>query len=82
MAPAGYPLHPFKGKAAAFEARPSPYLGPHAKPRRDRPQPKPLAPIIDTLLLEGGRTMRGLVREVKQRAVAACRGRMCGRIFG
>ena len=78
VAPVGYPLRPFKGEAAAFEARPSPYLGPQTKPRRGREQPKPLAPVIDALLLEGGWSMKGLVREVRRRASAACRGRDVG----
>ena len=59
VAPAGYPLRPFKGEAAAFEARP--YRGPRAKPRRGQAQPKLLAPIIDALLLAGGHTLRGIV---------------------
>ena len=75
VAPAGYPLRPFRGEAAAFEARPSPYLGPQAKPRRGQAQPKPLAPIIDAMLLAGGMTMRGIVRELKRRASASCRGK-------
>ena len=75
VAPAGYPLRPFKGEAAAFEARPSPYLGPQDKPRRGQAQPKPLAPIIDAMLLAGGHTMRGIVRELRRKASAACRGK-------
>jgi len=75
VAPAGYPLRPFRGEAAAFEARPSPYLGPQVKPRRGQAQPKPLAPIIDAMLLAGGHTMRGIVRELRRKASAACRGK-------
>ena len=75
VAPAGYPLRPFKREAAAFEARPSPYLGPQAKPRRGQAQPKPLAPIIDAMLLAGGHTMRGIVRELRRKASAACSGK-------
>lgn len=75
VAPAGYPLRPFKGEVAAFEARLRPYLGPQVKPRRGQAQPKPLAPIIDAMLLAGGKTMRGIVREVRRKASAACRSR-------
>ena len=75
VAPAGYPLRPFKGEAAAFEARLSPYLGPQTKARRGQAQPKHLAPIIDAMLLAGGHTMRGIVRELRRRASAACRGK-------
>jgi len=34
-----------------------------------------LASAIDALLLEGGRTMRGIIRELMRKAGAACRGR-------
>lgn len=73
--PADFPLEPLKRGDGALDIRADPYQGPRAKRRRGRPQPKPLAPAIDALLLEGGRTMRGLVREVKRRASAACRGK-------
>lgn len=72
--PKDYPLNRFDPKKAVWELRPGPYA-PYAKPHRSRPAPKPLAPIIDALLLEGERTMKGLVREVKRRASAACRGK-------
>ena len=36
---------------------------------------KPLAPLIDAMLLRGGMTMRGIVREVKRKASASCKGR-------
>mgnify|MGYP001579249207 CR=1 FL=1 len=75
VAPAGYPLRPFKGEAAAFQARPSPYLGPRVKPRRGQAPPKLLAPIIDAMLLAGGHTMRGIVRELRRKASAACNGK-------
>ena len=79
--PPSYRLRPFKGTAAAFELRLSPYLGPHVTTSRTMAKPKPLAPIIDALLLKGGLTMQGLVREVKRRASAACRGKdVCANI--
>lgn len=36
---------------------------------------KPLAPIIDAMLLAGGHTMRGIVRELRRKASSACQGR-------
>ena len=74
VVPVGYPLDASGGKATAFPPRPSPY-SPYAKPRRGRPEPKPLAATIDALLLEGERSMQGLVREVNRRASVACRGK-------
>ena len=73
--PAGYPLEAPGDKAAAFPARSSPYGGPYVRPRRERPWPKPLAPIIDALLLAGNMTMRGIVREVKRKDSASCHGK-------
>ena len=75
VAPAGYPLRPFDGEVSAFEARLSPYQGPQVKPRRGQAQPKPLAPIIDAMLLAGGMTMRGIVRELRRKASVSCRGK-------
>ena len=70
VVPVGYPLDAPGGKATAFLARSSPY-SPFVRSRRGRPEPKPLAATIDALLLEGGRSMKGLVREVRRRASAA-----------
>jgi len=36
---------------------------------------RPLAPIIDALLMNGGMSMRGIVRDVNRKASAACRGK-------
>jgi len=71
--PATYPLKPLKERASSFELRPAPYK----ESTRSTPEERkrPLAPIIDALLMEGGRTMKGLIREVKRRASAACRGK-------
>ena len=44
---------------------------PVAPSRRERP----LAPIIDAMLLAGNMTMRGIVRELQRKASAACHGR-------
>jgi len=73
--PKGYPLRPLSRGEPAFEMRDSPYKPRLAGFRRVLADPQPLAPIIDALLLEGGRTMKGLVREVKRRASAVCCGK-------
>lgn len=73
--PQGYQFRPFKQAESAFKMRQSPYLGPKSRAHRKPIAPKPLAPTIDALLLKGGLTMRGLVREVKRRASSACRGK-------
>ena len=73
--PAGYPLGPKTGPNLAVARRASPFqaLGPAAGPpvRLN----KPLAPLIDAMLLAGGHTMRGIVREIRRKASAACRGK-------
>ena len=73
--PAGYPLLNYR--EPAFETRTRAYSH---RPKRAEigaaPRPaKPLAPIIDAMLLAGGHSMRGIVRELKRRASAACRGK-------
>jgi len=76
--PAGYPLRPFTGKEnAACEVRSHPYT-PYIRPRHARTEPKLLASVIDALLLEGGLTMRGLVREIRRMASASCHGKDVG----
>lgn len=72
--PVGYPLEAPAGTVAAFSARSRPY-SPFVRPRRGRLEPKPLAATIDALLQEGGRSMKGLEREVRRRASAASRGK-------
>ena len=71
--PRHYPLERLRAKHVAVASRPQPYQ-PHMT-KNSPCEPKPLAPIIDALLMEGGRTMKGLAREVKRRASAACRGK-------
>lgn len=74
--PKEYPLCPFKPEAAVWDMRPALYLARSERPRAPRmPVKKQLAPTIDALLLKGGLSMRGLVREVKRRASAACKGK-------
>ncbi|HAM36099.1 MAG TPA: hypothetical protein DEB40_14260 [Elusimicrobia bacterium] len=72
--PVGYPLEAPVGAVAAFSPRSRPY-SPFVRPRRGRSEPKPLAVTIDALLQEGGRSMKGLEREVRRRASVACRGK-------
>ena len=73
--PAGYPLGPMTepNLAMARKAYPQPACRPAAG--ASIRTNKPLAPIIDAMLLAGGMTMRGMVRELKRRASAACRGK-------
>lgn len=75
--PLNYPLRSFNPKEVVGEMRPSPY-NPRSKSAEALGSPaatKPLAPIIDAMLLAGDHTMRGIVREVRRRASAACRGK-------
>ncbi len=72
--PAGYPLGPMSGSnlAVARRSRPHQARGPAASaPVRM----KPIAPIIDAMLLAGGHTMRGIVREIRRKASAASSGK-------
>ena len=77
LVPVGYPLQPFDPEKAAWETRHRPYsprskkAGASMKPA----QARPLAPLIDAMLLAGDKTMRGIVRELKRKANAACHGR-------
>ncbi|HOX24017.1 MAG TPA: hypothetical protein PLL10_11165 [Elusimicrobiales bacterium] len=74
--PNEYPLCPFKLEAAVWEMRPGLYIARSERPKSPRTVPqKQLAPIIDALLLEGGLSMKGIAREVRRRASAACRGK-------
>ena len=71
--PASYPLGPMTGPNLAVARRASPHQarGPAAgAPMRMN---KPIAPIIDTMLLAGGKTMRGIIRELRRKASAASR---------
>jgi len=77
-APAGYELRPIgQGKAALSLKAAAAGRGPDKAGRIARPKAsaKPLAPLIDALLLAGNMTMRGIVRDVNRKASAACRGR-------
>ncbi len=74
--PPGYPLYPMGRRGSAFETRANPYT---LRPKRAEtiiPKPyKPLAPLIDAMLLAGNKTMRGIVREIKRKAGAQCKGK-------
>ncbi|MBI4377370.1 MAG: hypothetical protein HY549_13100 [Elusimicrobia bacterium] len=72
--PAAYPLQPFDQGKAAWEIRPAPYSS-RSKVKGLLAPNKALAPIIDAMLLKGGMTMRGIVRELRRKASAACRGK-------
>lgn len=72
--PADYPLGPMIGPnlAVARRSYPNKVCVPAAgAPARN----KPIAPLIDAMLLAGGKTMRGILRELRRKASAACRGR-------
>lgn len=75
--PADYPLRPFDPEQAVWEARPNPYSprSRKAEASKSLAQAKPLAPLIDAMLLAGSMTMRGILRELRRKASAACRGR-------
>jgi hypothetical protein len=73
--PASYALRPFVEAEAAFERRPAPYQPRAPRARKGPGEPKALAPIIDALLLAGRSTMRGILRELRRKASAACRGK-------
>jgi len=74
--PLQYPLQPLRGQSAALPMRSSPYTEPLSQaPPRSAPEPKLLAPIIDALLVRGGLSMRGIVREVRRRAGSVCGGK-------
>ena len=73
--PTAYPLQPFDQEKAAWEMRPALYSARSQKVKGLPAPNKPLAPIIDAMLLAGGHTMRGIVRELRRKASAACRGK-------
>ncbi|MBI4377237.1 MAG: hypothetical protein HY549_12405 [Elusimicrobia bacterium] len=73
--PPEYPLltyreSDFETRARAYSRRPK-----GAEIRSTPRPPKTLAPLIDAMLLAGNRTMRGILRELRRRASAACRGK-------
>lgn len=73
--PASYPLGPMTGPnlAVARRFRSLQAHGPAAgSPVRMN---KPLAPIIDAMLLAGRHSMRGIVRELRRKASASCQGK-------
>lgn len=73
--PATYPLEPFDEGAATVPLKPAPREpgpGSHSPAAQER---KLLAPIIDALLLKGGISMLGVVRMLKRKASASCRGK-------
>ena len=72
--PTAYPLQPFDQGKAAWEIRRVSY-GARSKVKSLLAPNKPLAPIIDAMLLKGGMTMRGIVRELRRKASSACKGR-------
>lgn len=75
LVPSGYPLARLRAERAATTARARPYQPRGPRFKKGRGDPKPLAPLIDAMLLAGGMTMRGILRELRRKASAECRGR-------
>ena len=73
--PAGYPLSSYRESAFETRARAYSHCPKGAEIMATPRPPKPLAPIIDAMLLAGGHSMRGIVRELSRKASAACRGK-------
>jgi hypothetical protein len=73
--PTTYLLQPFDQEKAAWEMRPALYSARSKKAKGLTAPNKPLAPIIDAMLLKGGMTMRGILRQLRRKASAACRGK-------
>jgi hypothetical protein len=72
--PASYPLGPMTGPNLTVARRSRPYQA--RDPAAGAPiRMRPIAPIIDAMLLAGNMTMRGIVRELQRKASAACHGR-------
>ncbi len=71
--PVACPLKPADGKGR--EARFGPTSTSPSEPQAPSRREQPLAPIIDAMLLAGGKTIRGIVRELQRKASAACHGR-------
>ncbi|MBI4679175.1 MAG: hypothetical protein HY748_16490 [Elusimicrobia bacterium] len=77
-APAGYELRPMGQGKASLPLKPAAAGRGTDKangPGRPKASDKPLAPLIDAMLLAGNMTMGGIVREVKRKASASCKGR-------
>ena len=71
--PVACPLKPADAKDV--DTRFQPTSSSPSEPRVPSRREQPLAPIIDAMLLAGGKTMRGIVRELQRKASAACEGR-------
>lgn len=75
LVPIGYPLARLRADRAASAPRARPYQPRGPRSRKGRGDLKPLAPLIDAMLLAGNMTMRGILRELRRKASAACRGK-------
>ena len=75
VAPANYPLESMKLKNSAFAVKADPYQPRGPRSRKGPSPPKPLAPLIDAILLAGNKTMRGILRELRRKASVSCRGK-------
>lgn len=75
VAPANYPMEPMKLKNSAFALKPDPYQPRGPRTRNEPSPPKPLAPLIDAMLLAGNKTMRGILRELRRKASGTSQGK-------
>lgn len=77
LLPKHYPLFPAMRGSGFLEVRASPYS--RCPDRAEKPPSlaaqRALAPLIDAMLLVGDKTMRGMVRELRRKASAACKGK-------
>lgn len=72
--PLGYPLRRWGSDEPAFPVKDTPNRPiDEAQPTRP-PEKRPIAPLIDAMLLAGNVTMKGILRELRRKASAACHG--------
>lgn len=70
-----YPLRPFDSEEPAFPVKERPNRPIDSAQPTVPPEKKRLAPLIDAMLLAGNMTMKGVLRELRRKAGAACHGR-------
>lgn len=73
--PLGYPLRRWGSDEPMFPVKETPNRPiDEAQPTRP-PEKRPIAPLIDAMLLAGNMTMKGILRELRRKASAACHGK-------
>lgn len=73
--PLAYPLRPFDSGEPAFPVKERPNRPIDSAQPTVAPEKRRLSPLIDAMLLAGDMTMKGILRELRRKASAACRGR-------